>query len=178
MACSGHTSLDRAARQRIVKKKRTYNPRLVSQTLSYSVQEIAELFGLHKNAVLRWIKDGLSVNDQRKPYLVHGSALTSYLKGKQGSRKHKCKPDEFFCCKCRVPRKAWESQADIVVRNESKLSISALCVVCGTKIHRAGAVKKLAEYQKIFSIQTLEGQHIIDRMPAAVMCDSKEEMKA
>lgn len=157
------------------KKKRSYNTRLIRTGLCYSVQEIAELYGLHKNAVLRWIQKGLPVIDQKKPYLIHGSELTTYLKNKQGERKHKCKPDEFFCCKCRVPRKAWENQADILIRNEIKLSISGLCADCDTKIHRAGAVKKLAEYQKTFSIQTMQGQHIIDRSSPSVMCDSRKE---
>lgn len=140
-----------------MKKRRTYNPRLIRLGLSYSVQEVAELYGLHKNAVLRWIKDGLPVIDRRKPYLIHGGELASYLKKKQTGRRHKCNPDEFFCFKCRAPRKAWENVADITIKNESKLAISGLCAACYTPVHRMGVVKKLPEYRKIFSIQTIQG---------------------
>ena len=56
-------------------KKRKYNTRLIRLTTSYSVQEVAELYHLHKGAVLRWIKDGLKIIDQHKPYLIHGSEL-------------------------------------------------------------------------------------------------------
>lgn len=157
------------------KKRRSYNTRLIRLNLSYSVQEITELYGIHQNAVLRWIKNGLPVIDQRKPYLVHGADLADYLKKKQAGRKHKCRPDEFFCFKCRLPRKAWGDLVDIVIRNESKLSISGLCATCETPVRRAGAVKKLPEYQKLFLTQTMPASHITDRNPASVMCDFRRE---
>lgn len=157
------------------KKRRSYNIRLIRLNLSYSVQDITELYGIHKNAALRWIKDGLPVIDQRKPYLIHGADLADYLKKKQAGRKHKCKPDEFFCFKCRQPRKAWGDMADIEIRNESKLSISGLCATCETPVRRAGSVSKLPEYQKIFLIQTMPLPHITDRNVPSVMCDFRKE---
>jgi excisionase family DNA binding protein len=33
--------------------------RLIKATWPYTVQEIAELFKIHKNAVLRWLREGL-----------------------------------------------------------------------------------------------------------------------
>ncbi|MCK4945496.1 MAG: helix-turn-helix domain-containing protein [Alphaproteobacteria bacterium] len=64
-------------------KKRTYNPRRVRTGLSYTVQDIAEIYEVHKNAVLRWIKNGLPVIDKKKPYLVYGGELAKYLRKKQ-----------------------------------------------------------------------------------------------
>jgi hypothetical protein len=141
-------------------RKRSYNTRLIRLGMSYSVQEVSELYRVHKNAVLRWIRDGLATIDGRRPYLIHGAVLAAWLKKKQSARKHKCRSDEFFCCKCRAPRKAWENITDVVIRNESKLALSALCAACGTVLHRIGSVKKLAEYQKIFSIQTIQDERI------------------
>lgn len=156
-------------------KRRTYNTRLICRGLSYSVQEIAELYGIHSNAVLRWIRDGLPLIDQNRPYLIHGAELEAHLKKKQAGRKHKCKPDEFFCFKCRLPRKAWGDMVDITILNESKLAISGLCAICETPVRRAGSVEKLAEYQKTFSIQTMPAPHITDCNPPSVMCDSRKE---
>lgn len=160
------------------RKKRTYNTRRIKRGLSYSVQEVADLFGVHKNAVLRWIKDGLPIIDQRKPYLIHGADLAEYLNAKQRKRKQPMKPDEFYCCKCRAPRKAWEKQVDVIIKNKSKLSLSALCAVCDTVVHRAGSVSKLPEYRKIFSIQTIQGEHITERHSSLVMCDNRKDDQA
>lgn len=156
-------------------KRRTFNTRLIRANLSYSVQEIAELYGIHNNAVLRWIKNGLPVIDQSRPYLIYGADLESYLKKKQANRKHKCKPDEFFCFKCRLPRKAWGNMVDIEIRNENKLSLCGLCSACETIVRRAGSVKKLLEYQKIFTTQTILPPHITDCNPPSVMCDSRKD---
>ena len=158
-------------------KKRTYNPRWVRTGLSYTVQDIAEIYGVHKNTVLHWIKDGLPIIDRKKPYLIYGSELAEYLRKKQAGRKQKCKPDEFFCFKCRAPRKAWENVANILIRNESKLSISGLCTVCDTPVHRAGSVKKLMEYQKIFSIQTIQEARITDSPSPIVNSDMRKDEK-
>ncbi len=158
-------------------RKRTYNPRLIRLGMSYSVQEAAELYGLHKNAVLFWIKNGLPVIDQRKPYMIYGGDLAEYLRKKQAGRKCKCEQDEFFCFKCRAPRRAWENTVDIIIRNESKLAISGLCAVCDTPVNRAGSVRKLPKYQKIFLIQTMQEPRITDRHSPIVNNDMRKDEK-
>ena len=157
------------------KKKRTYNPNRVCIDKSYSVQEIAELYGVHKNTIFQWVKLGLITIDKKKPYLIHGSVLKDFLQKKRVARKHKCKSDEFYCCKCRVPRKACGNVADIIIKNESKLSISGLCAVCNTVVYRAGSVKKIDEYKKTFSIQTIQDQPIYACNNPIVNSDMRED---
>lgn len=159
-------------------KQRTYNPRLARKGQTYTVQEVAALYGKGKNTVLLWIKAGLATIDGQKPYLIHGSDLQEYLKKKRAGKKKTCRPDEFYCCKCRVPRKAWENVADVLIRNEAKLSLSALCAVCNTPVYRAGSVKKLPEYRKIFSIQTIREEHIEDRPSPLVNRDMRKDETA
>lgn len=157
-----------------MKRTRTYNTRLIKPDFSYSTQEIADLFSLHKNAVLRWIGDGLSLIDERKPYLVHGSALIAFLNKRQADRKRSCQADEFFCCKCRAARPATGNVVDIVFRNDIKLDLRGRCAVCSTIVRRVGSMKKLPEYQKIFTIQTMQGRHINDSNHA---CDNRDIRK-
>ncbi len=95
------------------RRRRTYNVRLIKATWPYSVQEIAALFSLHKNAVLRWVKEGLQVNGDRRPYLIRGNELTRFLTARQKGRKRKCSTKEFHCFKCRAPRAAYLGIADI-----------------------------------------------------------------
>ena len=98
-------------------KKRSYNSRRVCRDLSYSVQEAGELFGIHKNTILQWLKNGLSKIDGSKPYLIHGSELIAYLNKKREIRKSRCKANEFYCCRCRLPRRAWGDIVDIIFIN-------------------------------------------------------------
>ena len=117
-----------------------------------------------------WIRSGLKLIDKQRPHMVHGSDLIAYLNDKQSKRKHKCKPNEFYCFKCRIPRPAWEGIIDIEIKNENLLQLSGLCFTCSTKVFKAGSVNKLPEYVKTFSVQTMQGRHIIESTHPSLMC--------
>src|SRR5262245_36614671 len=84
-----------------VRHKRTYNARRVKATWPYTVQEIAELFGIHKNAVLRWLQKGLEANKDQRPFLIRGEELIRFLNARQSRKRCKCAITEFYCFKCR-----------------------------------------------------------------------------
>ena len=60
-------------------KTKRPNPRLVKIHRNYTVEEIACLFGIHKNTVRSWIKMGLPVTDNCRPQLILGSELAAFL---------------------------------------------------------------------------------------------------
>jgi hypothetical protein len=143
------------------RKKRTYNPRLVKRDFSYTIEEIAELFGLHENSVRLWLKEGLPTIDAGRPTLIHGSDLIAFIRKRQTTRKHPCAPDEFYCCRCRKPRRAWESLVDLEIRPGSKVLLKAVCEVCGGGLNKAGAQAKLAEYRRVFDVQTAQRERLM-----------------
>src|ERR1051325_2485596 len=102
-------------RPRGVPKKRRYNLRRVKATWPYTTQEIAELFGIRKNAVRRWLKHGLIADMTSRPFLIRGDELVRFLRARQCAVRHKCRPNQFFCFKCRRPREAFLGIADVVV---------------------------------------------------------------
>jgi len=72
---------------------RPLNPNLVKIHLNYTVEDIAALFGVHKNTVRIWVKkNGLPVCDDRKPMLILGSELKAFLRQKKAKGKQKCQP--------------------------------------------------------------------------------------
>jgi excisionase family DNA binding protein len=152
-------------------KRRSYNPRRVCRDLSYSVQEVAELFGIHKNTVLQWLKNGLVRIDDSKPYLIHGSNLMAFLDMKRESRKSRCKDNELYCFRCRAPRRAWENTVDIVFINSKKLRLEGLCSVCDAKVLRMGSPSRMAEYLKNFSIQEQVNRHIVESKDSSLNSD-------
>lgn len=154
-----------------MKKKRTYNTRLIKRHRSHTVQEIAALYDLHPNAVHRWIKAGLRCIDNQKPLRVHGDDLIAFLKTKQTTRKRPCNVTEAYCCKCRKAQPFWENAVDLLIRNPKQLTITGLCAVCSTKTFKGGSIRKLSEYQKTFHVQTIQGQHLIARDDPPVKCE-------
>ncbi len=152
------------------KKKRTYNTRRIKRDISYNMQEISELFGIHKNAVRNWFKAGLPKIDARRPFMVHGSDLIEFLNNRQTKRKRKCKSDELYCFRCRAPRKAKTGSIEFIPLSETKLNIHGKCEECGTSTYRAGSIKKRQEYERIFAFVTLAEKHITDRKHPPVNC--------
>lgn len=135
------------------------------------MQQIADLYGVHSNAVHRWLKAGLRAIDGQKPHRIHGSDLATFLSERQTKRKQPCAMTEIYCCKCRKPQPIWENAVDLIIRNANQLNISGLCAVCSTAMFKGGSIKMLHEYPKIFNVQTVLGEHLIARSNTPVKCE-------
>jgi hypothetical protein len=148
--------------QRPARRKRRYNVRLIKTTWPYTVQEIGELFDIHKNAVLRWLKEGLRADRSQRPYLIRGDELTRFLNQRQDGKRQQCSPGQFFCFKCRMPREAYLGIADIAIVSPTRFRIKALCSVCDTKVTKVQRVRNLARMKALFHIQQLTGEHLLE----------------
>mgnify|MGYP002386631203 CR=1 FL=1 len=138
-------------------------PQRVKQTVTYDVAEAARLLGVHRNTVRRWLKDGLEPIDDRRPLLIHGSRLKAFLSTRKQDRKQACRPGEFFCFRCRAPRKPWGGTADVTFRTEKLASLLALCAECETPMYRAVRVADLPSLRSLIDLRTMEPERLNDR---------------
>ena len=120
----------------------------------YSVLEAAMLLGVSTGTVRAWIRLGLPVLEACKPFLIPGDGLKAWLKARAKTRKHRCQPDELYCCRCRSPQKAKPGSVDISIRNGKTVAIRALCSTCGAKMNKAGSLARIAEIKCAFSLVT------------------------
>src|SRR5258707_10846401 len=88
----------------MIRKKRHPNHRLVKSHRNYTVEEIARLFAIHKNTVRLWIKTGLETIDDRRPMLILGHGLISFLRLRRAKNKRPCASGQMYCIRCRIPR--------------------------------------------------------------------------
>jgi hypothetical protein len=137
------------------RKSRTYNVRLIRRDHSCTVQEIAELFSVHPNAVRRWLKDGLRTIDSHRPQLIHGTDLIEYLDRRQCGRKRRCAPDEMYCFNCREPRRPAGGRVAVVQLNPARNMLQGFCELCGTSMNRASSARRFAELERIFTVTTV-----------------------
>ena len=158
------------------RQKRKPDFRRIRPSKTYALPEIAEALDRNGATVRRWLRDGLPTLDGRKPPLVLGSVLKSWLRARWSARKQKCEPDELFCFRCRKPRKPTPGSVSIVPRNEKTVSIMAECSACGTRMNKAGSRVLMAEIEEIFrpllaQMQRLErcgdarAKHTSERVP-------------
>jgi hypothetical protein len=156
----------------VARRKRTHNNvRRIKATWPYTVQEIAELFHIHKNAVLRWLKDGLQANKDQRPFLIRGEELIRFLNARQTGKGCRCSPTEFYCFKCRAAREAYLGIVDISIESPTRLRIKSLCEECSTPINKIQNARDLPKIQNRFHVQQLTGEHIMDRTQASLNSD-------
>ena len=124
--------------------KRHPNHRLVKIHRSYTVEEIAKLFGIHKNTVRRWIKDGLTTIDDKRPMLILGHVLVKFLQVRRVKSKQPCKSGELYCVRCRCPKSPAGDMAEYSPITEKFGNLIAICPDCDTLMNRRISLAKIA----------------------------------
>lgn len=111
---------------------------------SYEIAEAARLLGVHKNTVRGWVRrGGLPALTDRRPHLILGSDLRSFLIKRRRAGRCKCPPDHLYCLKCRAARLPAGSIADFIPSTRGAGNVRGICPDCGTLIHRRCSVRKL-----------------------------------
>lgn len=123
------------------------NPRLAKIHRNYSVEEIATLFGVHRNTVRQWIKQGLPTIDDRRPMLILGRDLEAFLRARRTRNKRTCQPGELYCVRCRAPKVPACDMAEYIALTDTFGNLIAICPDCGLMMNRRVSLPKLAQIQ-------------------------------
>jgi excisionase family DNA binding protein len=115
---------------------RRYNIRRVKIHRTYTQSEAGKLLGVHKHTVGRWIASGLPLIERKRPYLIHGADLKTFLAARQ-PRKQPLRPGEMYCLPCRAPKRPAGDMADLVHRSATTGTIIGICPTCERFMHRA-----------------------------------------
>jgi hypothetical protein len=139
-------------------RKRRPNYRLVKIHLSYTVEEVARLFGTHKNTVRAWVKAGLPTCDTKRPTLILGRELAAFLKARRTKNKRPCQPGEIYCVRCRAPKLPAGGMAEYEPVTEKFGSLMGICPDCEEMIFRRASLAKLAQIRGDLDITFVEAK--------------------
>jgi len=128
-------------------KKRHPNPRLIKSHRSYTVEEIAKLFDIHKNTVRHWVKDGLAAIDDKRPMLILDHVLAAFLQARRMKNKQPCKPGEFYCVRCRAPKLPAGGMGQYSPITEKFGRLFAICPDCESIMNRNVSMAQIGEFR-------------------------------
>jgi hypothetical protein len=156
-------------------RKRHANYRLVKIHRSYTVEEIAKLFDIHKNTVRRWIKDGLTSIDDKRPMLILGHVLAAFLQARRVKNKQTCKPGELYCVRCHAPKSPAGDMADYSPISEKFGNLVAICPDCNAFMNRHVSLAKIGDFYGKMDIRFPEAlRHLIESAKRSVNSDLRQ----
>lgn len=140
-----------------------YNPNKVKVNRSYTFEELAAVFGVHKNTIAAWVRNGLPCLKDMRPYLILGVEAKTYLQAQRSSKKQTCKPDELFCMRCKQPTKAAENFVEYLPITPTKGRLTGFCLSCEGVVNKFVGYSSLGKYSTIFDLTKPMGlDHIND----------------
>lgn len=121
------------------------DPRRAKIHHSYTVAEVAALFGVHRNTVRNWIEAKLPTIRTLSGVLIHGADLREFLMQRRARRHQTCPPGHMFCFGCRKPREAVVGSVEIDRHTTNSGNAHGVCSCCGARMHRRLNLTKLVE---------------------------------
>jgi Helix-turn-helix domain len=128
------------------------NYRLMKIHRNYTVEEVAQRLGTHKNTVRAWIKAGLPTCDGKRPTLILGRELATFLQARRASKKQPCQPGEIYCVRCRAPKTPAGDMVDYQPVTDNFGNLAAICPDCESIMNRRVSLTKLGLVQGKMSI--------------------------
>ena len=120
------------------------NYRRVKINRSYTIEEVARLFGIHKNTVRAWNKGGLPTCDRKRPALILGRQLATFLQERRANGKRPCRLGELYCFRCRGPRTPPIGMVEYRPITENLGNLTAICPDCTSSMNQRINRAKLA----------------------------------
>jgi hypothetical protein len=138
------------------------NPRRVKLHRNYTVEEAAMVLKVHKNTVRGWLKSGLETVDGRRPILILGRTLAVFLHARRRHVRQPCKPGQFYCLRCRAPKRPASEKVVYVAITAGTGNLRATCSECGARMCRRVSWHKIAASAGELAVALPQGQQRIE----------------
>ncbi len=128
------------------------NPMAVKAALAYDINEAARALGVTPATIRNWIKNGLQVMSSRKPYLILGDAIRTYLREQRMNAKRPLGTEELFCLSCGDARKPSKMAVTTTRIGAQTSLLKGICAVCGSTCTRVISVRDASIFSTVFQI--------------------------
>ena len=155
--------------------QRLPNPRLAKIHRSYSVEDVSRLFGIHKNTVRNWLRQGLKPIDDQRPTVIRGLELRRFLTDRRIRAKQVCGPGRIYCLPCRAPMVPAGNMAECVASGDTNGVLRGICPDCDRMIYRRVNPQNLNAVVGELEVTVTQAQTRLEEIAEPnVNCDSNE----
>ena len=113
------------------------SPALIKKHRIYTVWEAGDALGVHRQTVIRWIRDkGLIADQSGGLWLVKGSDLKHFLGERRASGKCKLSIHHFYCFGCKSPQMPDGRVANYKHQSQTNGMLTGLCPYCGAALNK------------------------------------------
>lgn len=134
------------------------NPRAIRAARTYTIEEAATALGVSIGTVRSWLRVGLPILASKRPYLIMGDALRSFLEARRKTARAKLLPDQLYCLRCKAGRSPMGLMVDVLPLTGKTSRLLGLCEVCGGTCNRMISLAKIDEIRPIFELAFKDGK--------------------
>jgi hypothetical protein len=132
--------------------------RAIRAARSYNLEEAATALGASQGTIRAWVKQGLPIMKDQRPYLILGEALKDFLQDRVKSRKVRLQPHQLYCLTCKAARTPDGMLVDCIPQTATTARLMGLCEVCGGTCNRMISRSKIGHFGEIFDVAMKDGK--------------------
>lgn len=136
-------------RLRHVRKQILKNSRRLRTHWVYTAGELTKMLDVHRQTLRQWRSEGLApIDTETGPWLYSGGDVRAFIRARCAKRKSKLGQDEFYCFRCKAPRRSKGGKITMHNGNGSNeesprvVTLTGECEVCGCKVRRMGIYRR------------------------------------
>lgn len=127
------------------KMAKRVNTRRIRANRSYTVTEAAKICGVTPWTVRNWIRKGLPVIDDQRPYLITGEALKAFLEARHSNAKCELNDGELYCPCCKGRTRALSGEIEVRTYGK-RLAVQGKCARCETICSRFVRASQIPDF--------------------------------
>lgn len=133
------------------------NHRVIRAARTYTIEEAALTLGVSTGTVRIWVKAGLPLMKSRRPYLILGDSLRTFLQARKEKAKVSLKADQLYCFTCKAGRVPMGLMVDCIPQTIKTARLLGLCDVCGGTCNRMVSRSRIDHFGRIFCVAMKDG---------------------
>lgn len=144
-----------------------YNPRLVKQYRSYTIEQICALFKekkLHAQTIRDWVKHHGLQTVVTKPIMIYGAVLKDFIEKRNAAHKKQLQFNQFKCLTCQEIISPQHNTISIYKNKNGSIKAFGICPVCEGKTMRFYKKSEQSKLEETFIIHQAEVATIYNRV--------------